>query len=241
MPATGQCAETISLWWLCLELARILLGSPTATPQAQSGRLGVHRDSCRHHRQWLRLTIRSIIGTPTYQMRLGILPAAVEVDECPFSTYLRFSQSFCAGRSFFSLNLRQIGLLVAAPRLARNDDFGTPLVPPWPSVSTTGALGVALLRSSLHHSDVMTMTRYDGPPELRKMNCLPMYRFPRQGEDHRWRRERRDSELAVPSWMLHRRRRLVHRVGRTHTPSRVSCGSSQALAIITGSSRSRQA
>jgi hypothetical protein len=39
------------------------------------------------------------------------------------------------------------------------------------------------------------------------MNCLPMYRFPRQG----------DSELAVPSWMLHRRRRLVHRVGRTHT------------------------
>jgi hypothetical protein len=54
--------------------------------------------------------------------------------DCPFSTYLRFSHSFCAGRSFFSLNLRQSGRLVAASRLARNDDFGTSLVPPWPSV-----------------------------------------------------------------------------------------------------------
>jgi len=28
-------------------------GSPTATTRAQSGRLGVHHDSCSHHRHWL--------------------------------------------------------------------------------------------------------------------------------------------------------------------------------------------
>lgn len=82
-----------------------------------------------HHYQ---LTIASCIKWNLHPLTVGIV-------YCPFSTYLRFSQSFCAGRSFFSLNLRQIDLLVAAPRLARNDDFGTPIVPPWPSVSTTGA------------------------------------------------------------------------------------------------------
>ena len=39
---------------------------------------------------------------------------------CPFSTYLRFSHSFCAGRPFVSLILRQSASLVAAPRPVRD-------------------------------------------------------------------------------------------------------------------------
>ena len=39
--------------------------------------------------------------------------------------------------------------------------------------------------AAIRHSDVMTMAGRDGPSELRKVNCLPMYRFPRHEVAHR--------------------------------------------------------
>jgi hypothetical protein len=61
---------------------------------------------------------------------------------------------------------------------------------PTPSQSRVGA---TLPGAAIRHSDVMTMVRRDGPSELRKMNCLPMYRFPRHEVAHRRCRELKDS------------------------------------------------
>jgi hypothetical protein len=72
------------------------------------------------------------------------------------------------------------------------------------------------------------------------VNYLPIYRFPCQGVDHRWCRERRDSEVSRT--FVHDSSSAPSRIeSAAHTPSRVSRGSSQAFAITTGSSRSRQA
>ena len=39
--------------------------------------------------------------------------------------------------------------------------------------------------AAIRHCDVMTMAGRVGPSELRKVNCLPMYRFPRHEVAHR--------------------------------------------------------
>jgi hypothetical protein len=78
--------------------------------------------------------------------------------------------------------------------------------------------------------------------EARRFRCLPTHRFACHGCGYCRRcRERRDSEC----WPNLRGCFIVGAVlcveSAARTPPRVSCGSSQAFAITTGSSRSRQA
>jgi hypothetical protein len=61
----------------------------------------------------------------------------------------------------------------------------------------------------------MAMAGFDGPSELRKVNYLPMYRFPCPGVDHRWCRERRDSEVGRTFVDASSSAPSVHQVGRT--------------------------
>jgi hypothetical protein len=98
------------------------------------------------------------------------------------------------------------------------------IAPPQPLTSRTGAVSPTcrpLRDASFHHSDVMTMAGLDGPSELRKVNYLPMKRFPCQGVDHRWCRERRDSEVSRT--FVHGSSSAPSRIeSAAHTPSRVS-------------------